>query len=182
MLPSSEFRHFVGTALAAVRYRRSRYEFPKALLTEKSKPGSMNFCKVKASYSSDFYIRLPIAAPQCLKTLLEGRGNDLRSKTHEHALVQAPARLRANVPSCRLRAASYVLRRGVRGVSGRSPEFAFLLQAFSFSNKKKMPKRGKYESLIMVGREGRGKLPSIKYLYRLRRYRTAARAVPTNYR
>ena len=70
--------------------------------------------------------------------------NGLRSKTHEPALVQAPARLQANVPSYRLRAASYVLRRGVRGVSGRSPEFAFLLQAFSFSNKKKMPKRGKY--------------------------------------
>ncbi|MEE0050678.1 MAG: hypothetical protein UEX99_04030, partial [Acutalibacteraceae bacterium] len=65
----------------------------------------------------------------------------MRSKPHEHAPVQAPARLRANVPSCRLRAVSYVLRHGVRGVSGRSPEFAFLLQAFSFSNKKKMPKR-----------------------------------------
>ena len=59
----------------------------------------MNFCKVKASYSSDFYIRLPIAAQQCLKAILERRGNGLRSKTHEPALVQAPARLRANVPS-----------------------------------------------------------------------------------
>ena len=128
----------------------------------------------------------------------------MRSKTHERALVQAPARLRANVPSCRLRAASYVLRRGVvggyRGVAHRKAgthrfcaakllalksigflmtgkkkarrnapafqaffsqhgakrltfkrcllaflwaQFAFLLQAFSFSNKKKMPKRGK---------------------------------------
>ena len=44
------------------------------------------------------------------------RGNGLRSKTHERALVQAPARLRANVPSCRLRVASYALRRGVAGV------------------------------------------------------------------
>ena len=42
--------------------------------------------------------------------------NGLRSKTHEHALVQAPARLRANVPSNQLRAASLVLRRGVAGV------------------------------------------------------------------
>ena len=75
--------------------------------------------------------------------------NGLRSKPHEPALVQAPARLRANVPSCLLSSTSYVLRRGVRGVSGRSPEFAFLLQAFSFSNKKKMPKRGKYKSLII---------------------------------
>ena len=30
------------------------------------------------------------------------------------------------------------------GTGGDSPCFAFLLQAFSFSNKKKMPKRGKY--------------------------------------
>ena len=65
----------------------------------------------------------------------------MRSKTHEPAPVQAPARLRANVPSSRLRIASCVLRCGVAGVSGWNPEFAFLLQAFSFSNKKKMPKR-----------------------------------------
>lgn len=36
----------------------------------------------------------------------------MRSKTYEPVLVQAPAHLRANVPSYRLRAASYVLRRG----------------------------------------------------------------------
>jgi hypothetical protein len=30
----------------------------------------------------------------------------------------------------------------LRGVQGDSLYFAFLLQAFSFSNKKKMPKRG----------------------------------------
>ena len=70
----------------------------------------------------------------------------MRSKTHEPAPVQAPARLRANVPSYLLRAANCVLRRGVAGVSGCNPEFAFLLQAFSFSNKKKMPKRGKHIS------------------------------------
>ena len=39
--------------------------------------------------------------------------NGLRSKTHEHAFVQAPARLRANVPSNQSRVASYVLRRSV---------------------------------------------------------------------
>ena len=56
------------------------------------------------------------------------RGLDgLLCKPHEPALVQAPARLRANVPSCLLSSTSYVLRRGVRGVSGRSPEFAFHL-------------------------------------------------------
>ena len=42
--------------------------------------------------------------------------NGLRSKTYEHAFVQAPARLRANVPSNQSRVASYVLRRGVAGV------------------------------------------------------------------
>ena len=100
--------------------------------------------KVKVSNKSIFIIKLSIAAPQCLKSIWKMRGNGLRSKTHEHAFVQAPARLRANVPSCRLRAASYVLRRGVAGVQGGLPPcFAFLLQAFSFSNKKKMPKRGK---------------------------------------
>ena len=94
--------------------------------------------------------------------------NGLRSKPHEPALVQAPARLRANVPSCLLSSTSYVLRRGVAGVSGRSPEFAFLLQAFSFSNKKKMPKRGKCKSLIMVGREGnKPGINKSKLLYRL---------------
>ena len=41
-------------------------------------------------------------------------------------------------------------------VSSGNGSFAFLLQAFSFSNKKKMPKRGEYNSLIMVGREGKG--------------------------
>ena len=34
----------------------------------------------------------------------------------------------------------------LRGYRGIPPCFAFLLQAFSFSNKKKMPKRGKYTS------------------------------------
>ena len=51
--------------------------------------------------------------------------NGLRSKTHEPTPVQAPARLRANVPSCQLRAASYVLRRGVAGVQGGFPLFCF---------------------------------------------------------
>jgi len=41
-------------------------------------------------------------------------------------------------------------------VSSGNGSFAFLLQAFSFLNKKKMPKRGEYNSLIMVGREGKG--------------------------
>ena len=41
------------------------------------------------------------------------------------------------------------------GVQGVPPCFAFLLQAFSFSNKKKMPKRGKYTFFDRVRSEGR---------------------------
>ena len=66
----------------------------------------MNFCEVKASNQPTSIIKFSIAVQQCLKAILEKQA----------ALVQAPARLRANVPSCRLRAVSYVLRRGVAGV------------------------------------------------------------------
>ncbi len=53
-------------------------------------------------------------------------------------------------------------------VSSGNGSFAFLLQAFSFSNKKKMPKRGKCKSLIMVGREGnKPGINKSKLLYRL---------------
>ena len=78
------------------------------------------------------------------------RGDGLRSKTHERAFVQAPARLRANVPSNQLRAVSLVLRRGVTGVSGRSPEFAFLFQI-----KRKCRNAGSLYHLIIVCSEGR---------------------------
>ena len=37
------------------------------------------------------------------------------------------------------------------GTGGIPPCFAFLLQAFSFSNKKKMPKRGKCEKFDYSG-------------------------------
>ena len=70
----------------------------------------------------------------------EGTACEAR-RTSPYCLSEAS--LRANVPSYLLIVASLVLRRGVAGVSGRSPEVAFLLQVFSFSNKKKMPKRGK---------------------------------------
>ena len=78
----------------------------------------MNFCEVKASNQPTSIIKFSIAVQQCLKAILEKRGNGLRSKTHERALVQAPARLRANVPSNLLRAANYVLLHGVAGFRG----------------------------------------------------------------
>ena len=43
-------------------------------------------------------------------------------------------------------------------------QFAFLLQAFSFSNKKKMPKRGEYKNIFAVGREGRGGYYTVQLL------------------
>ena len=155
----------------------------------------MNFCEVKASNQPTSIIKFSIAVQQCLKAILEKQA----------ALVQSPARLRANVPSDWLRAANYVLLHGVAGSRGAAhkkagthrfcaakllalksigflmtgkkkahrnapafqalfsqhgakrltfkrcllaflwAQFAFLLQAFSFSNKKIMPKRGKYK-------------------------------------
>ena len=69
----------------------------------------------------------------------------MRSKTHEPVLFERSeftgecAELLTE--SRELGAAAW----HSRGYRGDSPCFAFLLQAFSFSNKKKMPKRGKCE-------------------------------------
>ena len=84
--------------------------------------------------------------------------NGLRSKTHEPALVQAPARLRANVPSYRLRAASYVPRHGVAGSRGETPSLPFLCRRFFSQTEKKCRNAGSVYHLIMVGREGRGQI------------------------
>ena len=70
------------------------------------------------------------------------------------ALVQAPARLRANVPSYRLRAASYVLRHGVVGSRGETPSLPFLCRRFFSQTEKKCRNAGSVKSLIIVGREG----------------------------
>jgi hypothetical protein len=61
------------------------------------------------------------AAPSAMGDYVLRGLNGLRSNTHEHAFVQAPARLRANVPSNQSRVASYVLRRGVAGVERVQP-------------------------------------------------------------
>ena len=82
--------------------------------------------------------------------------NGLRSKTHEPALVQAPARLRANVPSNRLRAASQVLPRGVRGgTGGFPPVLLFFCRRFLFQTKRKCRNAGSIHLLIRVRSEGR---------------------------
>ena len=84
--------------------------------------------------------------------------NGLRSKTHEPALVQAPARLRANVPSYRLRAASYVLRHGVVGSRGETPSLPFLCRRFFSQTEKKCRNAGSIKYLIIVWREGRARI------------------------
>ncbi len=61
----------------------------------------------------------------------------------------APARLRANVPSCQLRAASYVLRRGVAGVQG-GPVLLFFCRRFLFQIKRKCRNAGSIYCLIIV--------------------------------
>ena len=105
------------------------------------KPRFLNFCKVKASDSTNIYNQASNSRAAVFdKPTKRGEGTACAaSRTSPYCLSEAS--LRANVPSCLLSSTSYVLRHGVRGVSGRSSEFAFLLQAFSFSNKKKMPKR-----------------------------------------
>ena len=118
----------------------------------------MNFCEVKASNQPTSIIKFSIAVQQCLKAILEKRGNGLRSKTHEPALVQAPARLRANVPSYRLRAASYVLRHGVVGSRGETPSLPFLCRRFFSQTEKKCRNAGSIYCLIIVGREGNSQL------------------------
>ena len=92
----------------------------------------------------------------------------MQSKTHEPALVQAPARLRANVPSYRLRAASYVLRHGVAGSRGEPPSLPFLCRRFFSQTEKKCRNAGSVKSLIIVGREGsKPIINKSKLLYRL---------------
>jgi hypothetical protein len=96
-------------------------------------------------------IKLKIVVPQCLKTILEGRGNGLRSKTHEPVLFERSEFTgECTEQLIESRELSTAVRR-CGGVQGDSPCFAFLLQAFSFSNKKKMPKRGKYKNFDYWG-------------------------------
>lgn len=118
------------------------------------KPRFLNFCKVKASDSTNIYNQASNSRAAVFdKPTKRGEGTACAaSRTSPYCLSEAS--LRANVPSCLLSSTSYVLRHGVRGVSGRSPEFAFLLQAFSFSNKKKMRNAGSVKYFLRVGSEG----------------------------
>ena len=75
----------------------------------------------------------------------------MRSKTHEPVLLEQSE---FTGECAELLTESRELGTAARlrgGTGGDSPCFAFLLQAFSFSNKKKMPKRGKCEKFDYSG-------------------------------
>ena len=75
----------------------------------------------------------------------------MRNKTHEPVLLE---RSEFTGECAELLTESRELgtaARHSRGTGGDSPGFAFLLQAFSFSNKEKMPKRGKCEKFDYSG-------------------------------
>ena len=80
----------------------------------------------------------------------------MRSKTHERALVQAPARLRANVPSCLLRRATYVLRRGVAEVERERLVCFSFAGVFFFKQKENAETLEEIKYLVKVGSESRG--------------------------
>ena len=113
------------------------------------------FCCAKPMYACLFMGCAPRPRQRraaVFKSSFERRGDGLRSKTHEPVLFEWKRVYRR---MCRASRKLYTAAWRC-GVSGRSPEFAFLLQAFTFLNKKKMLKCGKYKSLIVVGRDGRG--------------------------
>ena len=77
--------------------------------------------------------------------------NGLRSKTHEPVLFERSEFTGECAEQLIESRELYTAARRCGGYWGDSPCFAFLLQAFSFSNKKKMPKRGKCEKFDYSG-------------------------------
>ena len=76
----------------------------------------------------------------------------MRSKTHEPVLFERSEFTGECAEQLIESRELYTAARRCGGVlGGDSPCFAFLLQAFSFSNKKKMPKRGKCEKFDYSG-------------------------------
>ena len=112
----------------------------------------LNHNEVKAKDQPTFTVRLSIAAPQCLISQLRGARErlakqDARARTRSSSGAFACECAEQLTESRKLCTAAW----RCRGVQGDSPCFAFLLQAFSFSNKKKMPKRGKCISFDYCG-------------------------------
>ena len=107
-------------------------------------------------------ILLPIAAPQWQKPTELGEGTACgarRTSAHSFKLRRVCARMcRATNGEPRAMYCGAALR-----VSSGNGSFAFLLQAFSFSNKKKMPKRGKCEKLDYSGTRRQSANPASSY-------------------
>ena len=85
----------------------------------------LNYSKAKASDSTNTYnqtFNSHAAVFDKPTETSEGTACEAR-RTSPYCLSEAS--LRANVPSCPLRAANYVLRRGVRGGTGGFPLFCF---------------------------------------------------------
>ena len=99
-------------------------------------------------------IKLPIAAPQCLKAFLDERGNGLRSKTHEPVLFERSEFTgecaEQLIESRKLCTAAR--RCGCRAGTAR---LLFFCRRFLFQIKRKCRNAENIKSLIMVGREGR---------------------------
>ena len=90
-------------------------------------------------------------APRAIDDYVLRGLNGLQSKTHEPVLFE---RSEFTGECAELLTESRELGTAARHSQeyrGYSPCFAFLLQAFSFSNKKKMPKRGKCEKFDYSG-------------------------------
>ena len=75
----------------------------------------------------------------------------MRSKTHEPVLLEQSEFTGECAELLTESRELSTAARHSRGYRGDSPCFAFLLQAFSFSNKKKMLKRGKCEKFDYIG-------------------------------
>ena len=119
-------------------------------------------------------IRLPIAAPQCSINFLEGRGNGLRSKTHEHVLFERSEFTgecaEQLIESRKLCTAA----RRSRGYRGIPPVLLFFCRRFLFQTKRKCRNAGCVYHLIIVRREGRVQI----YIVLLVRQRCVEVAAP----
>ena len=124
-------------------------------------------------------IKLSIAAPQYLKALLDGRGNGLRSKTHEPVLFERSEFTGecAELPneSSKLCTAA----RRCRGYRGNPPVLLFFCRRFLFQIKRKCRNAGSIHSLIRVRSEGRKWILQF-YFVPLSRHRCVEVSAPYN--
>ena len=121
-------------------------------------------------------IKLKIVVPQCLKTILEGRGNGLRSKTHEPVLFERSEFTgECAEPLTESRGLCTAARRcGCRAGTAR---LLFFCRRFLFQIKRKCRNAGSIKILIIGGREGRVRILQF-YIMPLARQRCVEVAAP----